>query len=85
LVKYEGFEDEQEWRLTIPEHYPSSSPSQLAALAKAEGYEFFAKGQALMTVDVQFRQGGPAVFKPYTTLSFEKSALFEQPAMSILR
>jgi hypothetical protein len=27
------------------------------------------------TVDVQFRDGGPALFKPYTAIPFPKSAL----------
>ena len=32
LVKHEGFKSEQEWRITIPEHFPSTSASQLSAL-----------------------------------------------------
>ena len=36
-----------------------------------------AGGIPLETVDVQFREGGPALFRPYTTLPFKKSALVQ--------
>lgn len=76
LVKHEGFKSEQEWRLTIPEHLPSTSASQLSALNELEGFPTFL-GFPLTTVNVQFREGGSALFKPYTALPFEKSALVE--------
>ena len=74
LVKHEGFKSEQEWRITIAEHFPST-PSQLSALNRLDGIPKIAGGIPLETVDVQFREGGPALFKPYTALPFERSAL----------
>jgi Protein of unknown function (DUF2971) len=73
-IKHEGFQSEEEWRLTIQEHLPTEIPSQNRALNKligAESDDVF----PLTTVDVKFREGGPALFKPYTALPFEKSAL----------
>jgi hypothetical protein len=76
LVKHEGFQSEQEWRLSIPEHFPSGSSSQLGALKALEALPKLAwDSMPIMTVDVQFREGGPGLFKPYTALPFEKSAL----------
>jgi hypothetical protein len=74
-VKADVFSSEQEWRLTLAEHF-GMSPSQMMALASVEGFEPFGRG-ALTTLDVKFRKGGTAVFKPYTCIPFAKSALVE--------
>jgi hypothetical protein len=78
LVKHNGFNSEHEWRITIPEHFTSTSSSQISALSKIEGIpKLDYSGMPLTTVDVQFREGGPALLKPYTALPFPRSALFE--------
>jgi hypothetical protein len=74
LVKHEGFQSEQEWRLTIPEHFPSGSQSQLGALKNLEPKVAW-DSMPITTVKVQFREGGPGLFKPYTALPFERLAL----------
>ena len=74
LVKKTTYESEREWRITIAEHFGSSSLSMKKALSKVEEYSYYAQG-ALETVDVRFRPGGRAGFKPYTEIPFEKSAL----------
>jgi hypothetical protein len=73
LVKDEGFKSEQEFRLTIPEHFPTGSAGQLAALKSVEPTVAW-DSMPVNTVDVQFREGGPALFKPYTAIPFPKSA-----------
>jgi hypothetical protein len=47
------------------------------SLDRLEGTPKIAGGFPLETVDVQFREGGPALFKPYTALPFERSALVQ--------
>jgi hypothetical protein len=74
LVKHVGFQSEQECRLTIPEHFPTGSAAQLAALKNVEPTVAW-DSMPLLTVDVQFKEGGPALFKPYTAIPFPKSAL----------
>jgi hypothetical protein len=77
LVKHDGFKSEQEWRITTQEHFGSSTLSQLRALNRLEGIPKMGGGLPLETVDVRFREGGPALFKPYTAMPFEKSALVQ--------
>ena len=74
LVKHEGFQSEQECRLTIPEHFPTGSAGQLAALKNVEPTVAW-DSMPVNTVDVQFKEGGPALFKPYTATSFPKPAV----------
>lgn len=77
LVKDRAYEYECEWRLTIQEHY-GMSPPQTRALSQLGFKEYEAFGQGgLGTLNVEFRQGGSAIFKPYTSLPFDKSALVE--------
>ena len=74
-IKHKGFESEQEWRITFPEHHPGTQ-SQLDALRQLAGLvkvDYNSVGP--MTVKVEFRDGGPALVKPYTGVSFEKSSL----------
>jgi hypothetical protein len=77
LVKHDGFKSEQEWRITTQEHFGFSTLSQLNALNRLEGIPKIAGGLPLETVDVQFREGGPALFRPYTAMPFQKSALVQ--------
>lgn len=51
LVKKSTYESEWEWRLTIPEHFGSSSLSMKNALSKIGDFKWAAQG-ALETVDV---------------------------------
>jgi hypothetical protein len=74
LVKKTTYESEREWRITIAEHFGSSSLSMKIALSKVKEYSHYAQG-ALETVDVRFRPGGRAGFKPYTAIPFKQSAL----------
>lgn len=75
LVKHAAFEDEQEHRITITEHFGGKSLMQLTALSTLdEPFSDFAHG-ALQTVDVRFRPGGPGLFKPYVSLPFDHAAL----------
>jgi Protein of unknown function (DUF2971) len=74
LVKKTTYESEREWRITIAEHFGSSSLSMKKALSKVEECKWYAQG-ALETVDVKFRPGGRAGLKPYTEIPFKKSAL----------
>lgn len=74
LVKKATYQSEQEWRFTISEHFGSSSLAVKKALGKIEEFKWAAQG-ALETVDVKFRPGGRAGFKPYTEIPFERSAL----------
>ena len=74
LVKKTTYESEREWRITIAEHFGSSSLSMKKALSKVEEYKWYAQG-ALETIDVKFRPGGRAGLKPYTEIAFKKSAL----------
>jgi hypothetical protein len=75
-IKHEGFESEQEWRITAPEHHPLGTQSQLNALSQLEGLvKIDYNSVAPMTVKVEFREGGPALVRPYTGLPFEKPAL----------
>ncbi|MDM4142510.1 MULTISPECIES: DUF2971 domain-containing protein [Mycobacterium] len=74
LVKKTTYQSEQEWRLTIAEHFGSSSLSIKNALSNVEEFKWAAQGP-LQTVDVKFRPGGLAGFKPYTEIPFERSAL----------
>ncbi len=73
-VKHDGFKSEQEWRLTIAEHLMSSNPSTIAALKHVMPHVQW-NAMPRTTIDVKFREGGPALFKPYTNLPFMKSAL----------
>lgn len=74
LVKGGGWGIEQEWRITIPEHFGSSSASAKSAFTQVEGFQFLAQGP-LMTVNVQFREGSRAAFIPYAVIPFPKPAL----------
>jgi hypothetical protein len=74
LVKKATYESEREWRTTIAEHFGNSSRAMKTAFSQVEEYSYYAQG-ALETVDVRFRPGGRAGFKPYTELPFKKSAL----------
>jgi hypothetical protein len=75
LVKHSAFEDEQEHRITITEHFGGKSLSQKRALSTlGKPYSDFAYGP-LETVDVQFRLGGSTMFKPYVSLPFDRAAL----------
>ncbi len=75
LVKHSGYQDEQEHRITITEHFGGRSLNQLSALhSLGEPYSFYAQG-ALTTVDVQFRPDDLKVFTPYVRLPFEREAL----------
>ena len=77
LVKDRSFEYEREWRLTIPEHF-GTAPPQIRALSKLGATYLEGYGQGgFGTLDVEFRQGGSAIFRPYTSLPFDKSALVE--------
>jgi hypothetical protein len=75
-VKHHGFKGEQEWRLTIQEHFPGSAASQISALTDLEPNVLW-NGMPKTTVDVKFREGGPALFKPHIAVPFSKSALVE--------
>ena len=75
-VKHEGFKSEQEWRLTIQEHFPGSTASQIGALTSLEPAVQWAS-MPKTTVNVNFREGGQALFKPFTSIPFPKSALVE--------
>jgi hypothetical protein len=75
LVKHSAFEDEQEHRITITEHFGGRSFSQKRALSSlGQPFSHFAQG-ALETVDVQFRLSGSTMFKPYVSLPFDRAAL----------
>jgi hypothetical protein len=75
LVKHDAFKDEQEHRSTITEHLGGRSAGQRTALSTLP-LPFSATSQGpLETLDTKFRPGGPTVFKPYVTLSFDRSAL----------
>lgn len=74
LVKKKTYRSELEWRITIAEHFGNSSIAMKKAFAEVPEYSHYAQGP-LQTVDVQFRPGGRAGFKPYTDIAFEKSAL----------
>jgi hypothetical protein len=75
-VKHDGFKSEQEWRLTIQEHFPGSTASQISALTDLNPRVLWSSIPKT-TVDVKFREGGHALFKPYTSVPFPKSALVE--------
>ena len=63
--------------LTIPEHF-GTAPPQIRALSKLGATYLEGYGQGgFGTLDVEFRQGGSAIFRPYTSLRFDKSALVE--------
>lgn len=74
LVKHADFKSESEWRLAMSENFGSFWTGSMLAFSQIEGSEPFSQGP-LMTLDVKFREGEPAGFKPYTKLSFNKSAL----------
>jgi hypothetical protein len=74
LVKKSTHQSELEWRITIAEHFGSSSLSMKIALSQVEEYSYYAQG-ALETIDVRFRPGGRAGFKPYAAIPFKTSAL----------
>ncbi len=77
LVKDRAFEYESEWRLTIPEHF-GYSPPQIRALTQLGGTSLAGlRERGFGTLNVEFRPGGSAIFKPYTSLPFDKSALVE--------
>jgi len=77
LVKDAAFEDEQEHRITITEHFGGRSLMQFKALSTLDApFSDFAQG-ALETLDVRFRPGGPTMFKPYVVLPFDHAALVE--------
>jgi hypothetical protein len=77
LVKHDAFEDEQEHRITITEHFGGKSLMQFKALGSLDKpFSDFAQG-ALETLDVRFRPGGPTMFKPYVVLPFDHAALVE--------
>ncbi|MFP2991299.1 DUF2971 domain-containing protein [Mycobacterium intracellulare] len=77
LVKHAAFEDEQEHRLTITEHFGGRTLMQRRALGTlGQPFSDFAQG-TLDTVDVRFRSGGPMLFKPYVSLPFDHAALVE--------
>lgn len=77
-VKHIGFQSEREWRLTMPEHHPSLSSSQMEAMSNLEGAPHLNfSSMPVIAVDVQFREGGSAMFKPYTAIKFPKDALVE--------
>lgn len=75
-VKHKGFKSEHEWRLTIQEHFPGSTTSQISALTDLEPGVLW-NSMPKTTVDVRFREGGQALFKPYISVPFSKSALVE--------
>lgn len=75
-MKHDGFKSEQEWRLTIPEQFPTSTAAQISALLALEP-DVMWNGMPKTTVNVRFREGGQALFKPYTSVPFPKSALVE--------
>jgi hypothetical protein len=77
LVKDRSFEYEREWRLTIPEHF-GTAPPQIRALTEL-GVSYLApmSQDGFGTLNVEFREGGAAIFRPYTTLSFDRSLLVE--------
>ncbi len=74
LVKKTTYQSEREWRITIAEYFGNSSLAMQKAFAQIPEYSFYAN-MPLQTVNVQFRPGGRAGFKPYTEIPFEKSAL----------
>jgi len=77
LVKHSAFEDEQEHRLTITEHFSGQSRSQRTALSSL-GESFKALPyEPLRAVDTKFRTGGATMFKPYVEMPFERQALVE--------
>lgn len=76
-VKHGAFADELEHRITLNEHFGGRSLGQLKALSGlGEPFSDYAQG-ALETLDVQFRGGGPTMFKPYVVLNFDRAALVE--------
>jgi Protein of unknown function (DUF2971) len=74
LVKKTTYKSELEWRTTIAECFGNSSLAMQHAIAQIPEFSFDAQ-MPLQTVDVRFRPGGRAGFKPYTEIPFEKSAL----------
>ena len=54
----------------------SSNPSTIAALKHVMPHVQWGAMPRTM-IDVKFREGGQALFKPYTNLPFKKSALVE--------
>lgn len=77
LVKHGAFEDEQEHRITITEHFGGRTLMQRRALSTlGKPFSDLAQG-TLDTVDVRFRSGGPTAFKPYVSLPFDRAALVE--------
>jgi Protein of unknown function (DUF2971) len=74
LVKKTTYKSELEWRTTIAEYFGNSSLAMQRAFAQIPEFSSYAR-MPLQTVDVRFRPGGRAGFKPYTEIPFEKSAL----------
>ena len=75
LVKNDAFDDEQERRVTITEHFGGRSAAQKRALSSlGEPFSSYAQG-TLETVDVQFRSADPTLFKPDVRLPFDRAAL----------
>lgn len=77
LVKHDAFEDEQEHRITITEHFGGRALMQRTALSTlGQPFSDLAQG-TLDTVDVRFRRDGRTLFKPYVSLPFDHAALVE--------
>jgi hypothetical protein len=54
----------------------SSNPSTITALKQIMP-DVLWDAMPRMMIDVKYREGGPALFKPYTNLPFAKSALVQ--------
>lgn len=75
LAKHDAFKDEQEHRVTLSEHHGGRSAMQRTALASlGERFIPHTKGP-LDTLDVKFRSGGGALFRPYVEIPFPHEAL----------
>lgn len=75
LVKHDAFEDENEQRITITEHFGGRSANQRIALSTLpQPFSSMAQGP-LQTLDLKFRAGGATVFKPYVSIAFDRTAL----------
>jgi hypothetical protein len=77
LLKDAAFDDEQEHRLTITEHLGGRTFMLMRALSTLDPPFSDMPQGTLDTVDVQFRPGGPTMFKPYVALPFDHAALVE--------
>jgi len=76
LIKDAGFKDEREHRLVLHEFQGYTDKWRAALSGQPQPYSDLAKASPL-TVDVRFRAAGPALFKPYILLPFDRSALTE--------